>query len=129
MSKKKIANNRKAIKKIALSTTSASKQAIMQKSKILPLSDRVLIKLLDENEMNRKTETGIIIPDSVHQEHGAKKGRVVAVGEGKYEDGKLISTKVKAGDIVLFSWGDEIRVDGEEYQIVNESNILAILKI
>ncbi|MBU3968873.1 co-chaperone GroES [Patescibacteria group bacterium] len=95
---------------------------------IFPLFDKVLIKEFDKNEKNRVTDYGIIIPDSVSEDKGAKRGKVVAVGEGKYEDGKLIPMSVKKGDKVLFSWGDEIKINGEEYQIVSETSILAILK-
>jgi len=98
-------------------------------SRIFPLFDKVLIKELDKNEKNRVTDYGIIIPDSVSEDRGAKRGKVIAVGEGKYEDGKLIPMNVKKGDEVLFSWGDEIKINGEEYQIVSESSILAILKV
>ncbi|MEK7120843.1 MAG: co-chaperone GroES [Patescibacteria group bacterium] len=94
--------------------------------KILPLSDRVLIKPLLE-EVN-KTKTGIYIPETVSKEK-PEKGKVVAVGRGKYDDGKLEPMSVKVGDIVLFSkYGyDEIKVDGEEYFILKEENILAII--
>ncbi|MFA5838587.1 MAG: co-chaperone GroES [Candidatus Paceibacterota bacterium] len=115
-------------KKVIPTEKLSKKDKVSKNSEIIPLSDRVLIKELNQDEKDRKTSSGIIIPDSVHEDKGSKKGKVVAVGEGKYEDGKLVPMKVKIGDIVLFSWGDEIKIDGEEYQIVNESSILAILK-
>jgi len=96
---------------------------------IVPLGDRVLIKEFGKEQKERKTDAGIIIPESVKEDGGTKKGKVVAVGEGRYEDGKLVPMRVKKGDMVLFSWGDEIKIKGEEYQIVNESNILAIIKV
>ena len=94
--------------------------------KIKPLGDRVLVKpiLADSG----KTSLGIIIPDTIDKEK-PEQGKIMAVGEGRYEDGKLISIKVKVGQKVIFSkYGyDEVNFDGEEYFILNESNILAVL--
>ncbi|HEY4494788.1 MAG TPA: co-chaperone GroES [Candidatus Paceibacterota bacterium] len=95
--------------------------------KIKPLEDRVLIKEDIENK-EKKTSSGIIIPVSVDENKSGKRGEIIALGEGKIEDGKLIPPKVKVGDIVLFQWGDKIKVDDDEYYIVRESEILAIIK-
>lgn len=97
--------------------------------KILPLGDRVLVKPIDADELATKTDSGIIIPDTVSKEK-PEQGKVLAVGEGKYEDGKLIKPRVKEGDRVLFSkYGyDEVKVDNEELFIIKEENILAIIK-
>lgn len=95
--------------------------------KIIPLGDRVLVRTI---EVDTKTKGGIIIPDSVKKER-PEQGVVVAVGEGRTtNEGKIITPKVKVGDTVLFSkYGpDEIKLDGEEYYILSESNILAIIK-
>jgi len=94
-------------------------------TKIQPLGDRVLVKPIPSET---KTKSGIIIPETVEKEK-PDQGEIVAVGEGKYEDGKLIPLRVKVGDIVLFSKysPDEIKVDGEEYYILREENILAII--
>ena len=97
-----------------------------QKHKILPLGDRVLLKEVDEKAT--KTTSGIYIPDTVDTDKGAKRGEVIAVGEGRYEDGKLVPVRVKVGNVVLYSWGDKIEVDGEKYVIVREGEISAILK-
>lgn len=94
---------------------------------IKPLGDRVLVQELGNDDKEKKTASGIILPDSHKEDKGARKAKVVAVGEGRYEEGKLIPVRVKAGDIVLFNWGDDLTVDGVEYHIVNESNILAVL--
>lgn len=94
---------------------------------IIPLADRVLVKELTENE-TKKTESGIIIPDSVKEDKGAKRGRVVAVGAGRYDDGKLIPVSVKVGDTVLFQWGDKLTVKGEEYHMIRETEIIAKVK-
>ncbi len=96
---------------------------------VQPLHDRVVIKPLSPEEAGTRTLSGIIIPDSVKEK--PEQGKVVAVGPGKWdEDGeRRISVSVKIGDKVLFSkYGyDEVKVNGIEYFIVNESNILAIL--
>ncbi|MBU6426897.1 co-chaperone GroES [Patescibacteria group bacterium] len=95
--------------------------------KLQPLSDRVLIKE-DTESKERKTSTGIIIPVTANEDKGSKKGEVVAVGPGKVEDGKLTPVSVKVGSEVLFQWGDKIKVGEEEYYIVRESEILAIIR-
>lgn len=93
--------------------------------KIKPLGDRVLVRQLEGEE---KSKAGIILPDSAKEK--PQEGEVLAVGEGKYIEGKLIPLAVKKGDKVLFSkyGGDEIKVDGEELKILQESDILAILE-
>ena len=101
----------------------------MKKSKIKinPLGDRVLITKKDTTE---KTVSGIIIPDTASKEK-PEQGVVVAVGLGKRTDaGELIPVSVKKGDKVIFSkYGpDEIKIEGEEYLIVSESNILAVIE-
>jgi chaperonin GroES len=96
--------------------------------KIKPLGDRALIRELDNKDRERTTDSGIIIPETVSEDKGAKRGQVVAAGEGRYDDGKLIPMKVKSGDTVLYQWGDTIKLEGKEYAIVSESNILAIIR-
>ena len=94
--------------------------------KFRPLHDRVLIKVLDSEE---KTSGGIIIPDTAKEK--PQEGEVVAVGPGtKSEDGKIVSMDVKVGDIVLFGkWsGTEVKIDGTEYSIMKESDIMGIAK-
>ncbi len=97
-------------------------------TKIKPLGDRVLVEPLGDE--GKKTAGGIIIPETVNKERG-EQGKVVAVGGGKRgDDGKLIPLAVKKGDKIIFSkYGpDEIKVDGKEYFIISESNILAIIE-
>lgn len=96
-------------------------------AKIIPLGDRILIKE-DAKSKEKKTASGIIIPITVNEDKGSKRGEVVAVGQGRYEDGKLIPVSVKVGDEVLFQWGDKILADGEEYYIAKETELLAIIK-
>lgn len=99
-----------------------------EKGKIQPLGDRVLVRELSEVESEKTTAAGIIIPITVHDDKGAKKAKVVAVGLGRYDNGKLIPPNVRVGDHILFSWGDTIKVDGEEYTIVRETEIIAIIR-
>ncbi len=96
-------------------------------NKIKPLADRVLIQehLVGGEE---KTSSGIILPSGADKNKDGKRGTVVAVGPGRIEDGALIELSVEVGDTVVFQWGDKIGVDGEEYYIVRESEILAIIK-
>ena len=94
--------------------------------KFRPLHDRELIKDLDSEE---KTSGGIIIPDTAKEK--PQEGEVVAVGPGaKSEDGKIVSMDVEVGDIVLFGkWsGTEIKIDGTEYSIMKESDVMGIAK-
>jgi len=95
--------------------------------KIKPLQDRVLIRE-DGESKEKKTSAGIIIPITVNEDKGSKRGEVIAVGPGRIEDGELIAPSVKAGDTVLFQWGDKVKIDDEEYYLVKETEILAIIK-
>jgi len=98
------------------------------KNKIIPLGDRVLISPVSFD--SKKTVSGIIIPETVDKEK-PEQGKVIAVGDGRIaDDGKVIPVKVKKGEVVIFSkYGpDEIKIDGEEYYIISESNILAVIK-
>lgn len=101
----------------------------MKKINVLPLGERVLIKPKSEGS-SKKTASGIIIPETVNKEK-PEQGVVVAVGSGRMaDDGTIIPLTVKKGDVVLFSKysPDEVKIDGEEYFIISESNILAIIK-
>jgi chaperonin GroES len=93
---------------------------------VKPLSDRVLVKALEETET---TKAGIIIPDTVEKEK-PEKGEVVATGPGKLmENGQRSAMSVKPGDKVLFKKysPDEFKVDGQKLLILEESDILAVL--
>jgi len=91
---------------------------------LTPLHDRVIVKRIEEKET---VKGGIIIPDSAKEK--PQEGEVIAVGAGKREKGELISLDVKPGDRVLFGkyGGTEIKLDGEEYLILREEEILAKL--
>src|SRR3974377_689378 len=91
-----------------------------------PLHDRVVVRRIEEEE---KTAGGIIIPDTAKEK--SMQGEVIAAGPGaRGEDGKLIPLDVKVGDRVLFGkWsGTEVKIDGEEFAIMKESDILGILQ-
>jgi chaperonin GroES len=91
-----------------------------------PLHDRLLVKRLAEEE---KTKGGIIIPDSAKEK--PMEGEVIAVGTGKkLEDGKVSVLDVKVGDKILFSKyaGTDIKIDGEDYVIMREDDILGIIE-
>ena len=92
---------------------------------VRPLADRVIVKPIEAEE---KTKSGIVLPDTAKEK--PQEGEVVAVGPGRYEDGKLVPMNVKQGDRVLFAKyaGTEIKLDGEEYLIMRESDILGIIE-
>jgi chaperonin GroES len=94
--------------------------------KIRPLHDRILVKREDEKEV--KTG-GIIIPDTAKEK--PQEGKVIAVGNGKVNDeGKKVPLDVKAGDKILFGKysGSEVKLDDEEYLILREEDVLAIIE-
>ena len=91
--------------------------------KIRPLHDRIIIKRVEEEEV---TAGGIIIPDTAKEK--PQKGKVIAVGEGRKDDnGKRITMDVVAGDVIIFGKysGSEVKIDGAEYLIMHESDIIA----
>jgi chaperonin GroES len=92
---------------------------------VKPLADRILVKPLEAEE---KTKGGIIIPDNAKEK--PQKGEVVAVGPGKIADnGQKITMELKKGDTVLYGKysGTEVTVDGQDYLIVKESDVLAVI--
>lgn len=92
---------------------------------VKPLSDRVLVKQEEAAEVNK---SGIIIPDTAKEK--PQKGEVIEAGPGRTEDGKMVSMEVKKGDKILYGKysGTEVTVDDEEFVIMRESDILAIIK-
>jgi len=89
-----------------------------------PLGDRVIVEVLDEEET---TFSGIVLPDTAKEK--PQRGKVLAVGPGKYEDGKLVPMSVKVGDKVLYGKysGTEITLDNEQFLILRESDVLAVV--
>ena len=92
--------------------------------KIKPLGDRVIVQSLEAKEVSKG---GIILPDSAQEK--PQEAKIVAVGKGKTQDGKTIAPEVKVGDVVIFGKysGTEIKVDGNEYLILKEEDIIAIV--
>lgn len=95
----------------------------------MPLGDRVLLRPYREEGDRTIGRIKIVLPESVSKEK-SDKGKVLAIGEGRNENGKLIPMKVRVGDTVIFSkYGyDEVVVNDEELYLVKEDNILAVIK-
>jgi chaperonin GroES len=93
--------------------------------KVRPLHDRIIIQRIDEGEQK---VGGIIIPDSAKEK--PQQGKVIAVGLGKREKTERVPLDVKAGDTILFGKysGQDIKLDGEEYLIMREDEVLAVLE-
>jgi chaperonin GroES len=91
-------------------------------SNLKPLGDRLIIEVLEEEQV---TASGIVLPDSAKEK--PQRGRVISVGPGRYEDGKLVPVDVVEGDEIIFSkyGGTEVKVEGNEYLILRESDVLA----
>ena len=99
--------------------------ATATKTKLRPLHDRILIKRVEEEEVRRG---GIIIPDTAKEK--PQEGEVIAVGNGKIlENGTKLALDVKAGDKILFGKysATEIKIDGQEYLILREDEVLAVI--
>ncbi len=112
--------------------TQKSSSTGAKKGSIAPLGDRVLIRPFTEAELrggeSRSTLT-FILPESMTKEKSAQ-GKVLAVGPGKYQDGKLVRPSIHVGEVVLFSkYGyDEVTQNGEELYLLREDQILAVIK-
>jgi chaperonin GroES len=94
--------------------------------KIRPLGDKVLVQRV---EAENKTAGGIVLPDTAKEK--PQKGKVVSVGNGKtLDDGSKQQMQVKKGDVVLFTSyaGTEVKIDGKEYLIMSESDIMAVIE-
>ena len=92
---------------------------------IKPLGDRVVIKAVEREE---KTASGIVLPDTAKEK--PQEGEVIAVGAGRYEEGKRVPLDVQVGDRVIFSKyaGTEVKYDNVEYLILRENDILAVVQ-
>ncbi|MCD6086746.1 MAG: co-chaperone GroES [Candidatus Hydrothermae bacterium] len=94
--------------------------------KVRPLADRVLVKRIEEEEVKK---SGIIIPDTAKEK--PQRGEVIAVGPGRLDEkGQRVPMEVKVGDKILFSKyaGNEVKIEGEEYLIMREDDILAVIE-
>jgi chaperonin GroES len=92
--------------------------------KVQPLGDRILVK---PGESEEKTKSGIVLPDTAKEK--PQEGEVIAVGAGRYEEGKKIPVEVKVGDRIIYSkyGGTEVKIDGVEHLILRESDVLAVV--
>jgi len=88
-----------------------------------PLEDRIVVRPLEEE--TQKTASGIIIPDTAKEK--PQEGEVVAVGPGRYEEGKIVPMTLKVGDRVIYSkyGGTEVKVEGDEYLVLTARDVLA----
>jgi len=119
-----MAEARQYLEQTAITSNFRSREA--QIMKIRPLYDRVVVKRLENQE--NTTSGGLFIPDSAKEK--PQEGEVAAVGKGKrLEDGKVVPLDVQPGDRILFGKysGSEIKIDGEEYLIMREDEVLGIL--
>ncbi len=93
--------------------------------KLKPLGDRVIVK---PGEGEETTASGLVIPDTAKEK--PQEGKVLAVGPGRFEDGKLVPMGVKEGDKIIYSkyGGTEVKVEGEECLILSERDILAVFE-
>lgn len=93
--------------------------------KLKPLGDRVVVKPV---EQETKTKSGLIIPDTAKEK--SHQGKVIAIGDGKYDDGQLVPMTVKIGDVVLYKeyGGDDFKLDGEQVVVLEEKDILGIIE-
>ena len=100
-------------------TTASSKVAIK------PLEDRIVVQPLDAEQT---TASGLVIPDTAKEK--PQEGVVLAIGPGRFEDGKRIELDVKVGDVVLYSkyGGTEVKYHGEEYLVLSARDVLAIVE-
>lgn len=123
MTRKSKKTNKKSVKKTTKKVTKPASSF-----GVIPLGERVLVK--PQEDVLERTPSGIIIPDSAAKEK-AGRGKVVAIGEGRRtETGALIPLRVSVGDTIMFSkYGfEEVTIDDQEYYIVSEPSILAIIK-
>jgi chaperonin GroES len=98
----------------------------METMKLRPLQDRILVQRVEEEA---KTKGGIIIPDTAKEKPA--EGKIIAVGNGKVDDnGKRIPLELKKGDRILFGKyaGTEVKIDGEEYLIMREDDVLGVVE-
>lgn len=93
---------------------------------IKPINDKVVVEAISADEV---TKSGIVLPDTVDKER-PEKGKIIAVGEGKFENGQRVPMTVKVGDTVVFKKysPDEVNVDGVDYLVISESDIIAIVE-
>ena len=94
--------------------------------KIRPLSDRIVVQAQD---IEKKTPGGIVIPDSADKDKPSQ-GTVIAIGTGKYVDGKIMPLQIKVGDKVLFGKysGTNVKLDDQDYLVMREEDVMGVLE-
>ena len=100
--------------------------AVAEKTKLKPLGSRVVVKPLAREEM---TKSGLVLPDTAKEK--PQQGKIIAAGKGRIEkDGKVTPLDVKAGDTILFGKyaGQEIKIDGNDYLIMREEEVLGVIE-
>jgi len=110
-----------------MATRAPAKAASKSKTKLVPLADRIVITPLKQDEV---TASGLVIPDTAKEK--PQQGEVVAVGPGRLDDnGKRVALDVAVGDRILYAkyTGTEVKLDNEEYIVLNEKDILAKLVV
>jgi chaperonin GroES len=102
---------------------------LIKKIKIIPVGDRVLIRPIGNDLLSSFGKVKIVLPESITNEK-SDRGMVIAVGDGRHEDGKLVPIKLKVGDMVIFSKYsyDEVKQGDEDLFLVKSENILALIK-
>ena len=103
-------------------TKAPAKAAPKAASKLIPYGDRLVVRQVQQEEV---LASGIVIPDTAQEK--PQQGEVIAVGPGRFEDGKRVPMEVKAGDKILFSKysGQEVKLGQDEYLVLKESDVLA----
>ncbi len=93
--------------------------------KLKPMGDRIIVKVTAQEE---KTASGIVLPDTAQER--PQRAKVLAVGDGEYQDGKRVPLDVKEGDEIIFSkyGGSEIKIDGDEILVLRQSDVLAVVQ-
>lgn len=93
--------------------------------KLKPLGDRVIVEPSESEDM---TKSGIVLPDTAQEK--PQEGKIIAVGEGRFDEGKKVPMEVKVGDKVIYSkyGGTEVKVDDEKYLILRQDDILAVIQ-
>lgn len=121
MKKKSLKNRKKATLKKVVREESASALGIR------PLADRVLIKE-EVKEDIKKTDAGILIPGTEKEGGSGRRGEIVAVGPGRFgDDNELVPMTLKKGDRVIFQWGEKVTIEGADYYVAREGDIIAVI--
>ncbi len=95
--------------------------------KIVPMGDRILVVVKEETPKEVTTKSGIILTEEAKKKSRQRIGTVVKVGKGRYEAGKRMPMDIEEGNKVIFDFGEEITIEGEDYYILREIDVLAVI--